>query len=85
MDKILNWFIVSSANPDEYSLTLKSLLLAGAGNVVAGLQTLGLNVSLASYTGEIGHAVAVVGVLLSAFGFARKIFLTTQTTVSSKG
>ena len=78
LNNILNWFIVSSANPDEYSLTLKGILLAGGGSLLADLQTIGLNVSLATYTTEVGQAAAVIGAVLSTVGLARKIFLTAQ-------
>lgn len=82
INNILDWLINSSVNPDEYSLTLKALLLTGTGSVVNNLQNLGLNVSVAQYTTEVGHAVAVVGIILTVFGFARKIFITTSTMAS---
>ncbi len=75
LNKISDWFVSSSVNPEETSMTVQSLLLAGAGQVVLDLQNLGLNVSVASYTNEVGHAMAVMGLVLAAIGFTRKIFL----------
>lgn len=84
-NKFVNWLVVSSANPEQYSLTLQGTLMAGAGQVVADLQNLGLNVGISQYTNEVGHAVAIVGLLLAAVGFARKVFLTATNGQASGG
>lgn len=81
LNKIIDWFITSSANPEEYSMTVQSLLMAGAGQVVSSLQNVGLNVSVAQYTNEVGHAMAVLGLVLAGVGFTRKVFLTVNTSV----
>lgn len=83
LNKITNWFITSSVNPDQTSMTLQSLLMAGAGTVVSDLQSLGLNVSITTYTNEIGHAATVLGLVLAGVGFIRKVFLSLNKTTSA--
>lgn len=85
MKNVINWFIKSSIDPEETSLTLLSLLGAGSGFVIENLNKLGLNITLAQYTNDIGHSVAVVGLVLAAIGFARKVFLTSNSVVTTQG
>jgi hypothetical protein len=81
INSVLNWFLKSSANPDEVAMTVKGIATLAVGQVFTYLSTIGLNPSMVVATKDIAIASAVVGIALTVFGAVRKIVLTAQTNV----
>lgn len=76
MEKILQWLVNSSANPEATSLTLKGILIANLPFII----------NLAHFTGSMATAQMIqnnidvtcqtVATLLIVFGGIRKVYLT---------
>ena len=96
MDKILGgiiqWVFVSSKDPEKVSLTVKGLLVGGAGYVLLASGFLGLpNLTPESWQGLtedsssfVSQALMVVGAVVAAFGAGRKLWNTGKNVLSKK-
>lgn len=80
VNKLLNWFIKSSANPDEVSMSLKGVLLLGGSHVIDNLSSIGINLSQATYAHDVAITATVLGSILTVIGMGRKIVLTSGLT-----
>lgn len=78
MNKILNWFVRSSVNPEEVSMTVKGLLLIGGGQVIDSLSSLGISISKDVYQHDVAITATVLGLILSVVGMVRKVVLTAK-------
>lgn len=87
VNNVLNWFVKSSANPEEVSATLKGVALLAGSHLIDNLSSVGINLSQATYTHDVAITAAVLGWILTILGGARKIVLTSQnsTPVANKG
>lgn len=75
MDKFLDWLTTSSADPEEYSLTIKGILLQYAGIIAVALSLLHYSVTMEQITSTIGSAAAVLGTVLGIIGLGRKLYI----------
>ena len=78
INKVLNWFVKSSVNPDEVSMTLKGVALLAGSHIIDNLSTVGITLSQQVYAHDVAIAATVVGVVLTVVGAVRKIVLTSQ-------
>lgn len=79
VQKVLKWVVMSSANPDEVSMTIQGIALLAGAHAIDNLSAIGINLSQATYAHDVAIAAGVLGVILTAVGAARKIILTSQT------
>ena len=72
--KITDWLVTSSANPEEYSITIQGILLHALGIVLPILFYLHLPVTAAQITNQISVACQVLGIVLAIIGLVRKAY-----------
>ena len=74
-NKIFQWVVFSSADPERFSLTLKAglalLVLLGVGNITPDMQNEFVNDSAKALV-KSGELISAV---ITAFGAARKVYL----------
>lgn len=83
LNRIINWVWVSSSNPAEVSLTVKSGLGVLAGALIPALHLLNVNVGsdVANQIIDLADSVVssllmLVGAIGALTGFCRKVYLT---------
>ena len=83
MQKIIDWFIKSSANSEQLSLTVKGFLVGAIPTLVVVANLFGITLipndlnGLSEAVINLGGAVLlVVSSATTVYGFARKIYLT---------
>ena len=74
MNKFYTWLVVSSANPDAFSATLKGILLTYVAVIVLALQYFKVPLSNTDVVEAIGTLSAIAGGLLGIFGLIRKFY-----------
>lgn len=74
MTKFLNWLVVSSANPENTSLTLKGILLQYVAVVVAAGAVIGVPLLDTQVIHYIDLGLAVLGSILGIVGLGRKLY-----------
>lgn len=74
MQKVLNWLVVSSANPENVSLTLKGILLQYVAIVVAAGSVIGVPLLDTQVIHYIDLGLAVLGSILGFVGLGRKLY-----------
>ena len=83
LSKVLHWIIVSSADPNEVSLTLKGLFLTAIPSIMFAVGIAHLNLGQDQVTGIFDSAtafvqtsLAVVGTAITLYGAVRKAYYT---------
>lgn len=76
INKFLAWFVVSSANPNEFSATLKGFLVANIAIIMYFIHLANLSLTTEQVVEIIGCASGFVGAVMLGFGLVRKIFYT---------
>lgn len=75
MKNFLNWLIYSSENPEQFSLTIKGLLVTNAVIILALIkQFFGVEIPMESYVEIVGVGVASLGMILVGLGMMRKLY-----------
>lgn len=74
VEKIINWLVVSSSDPQKASLTIKGILLTYASFVILTLHTLNVPLTENEYVTYVSLATTVLGGIFSIFGICRKIY-----------
>lgn len=79
MNRFLTWFVVSSNNPNEFSMTLKGVLLAQIGVIMWGLHYASVHYAIPTYSLEqvtdiIGVATGFLGSAMATAGMLRKLY-----------
>lgn len=72
-EKILNWFVRSSENPEKTSLTLRGFLLTHIAMIIFIAQSFNWKVSHEWLTMVVQTACAVFGILMTILGLIRKL------------
>lgn len=72
--KTLDWLIVSSANPEEYSMTVKGILLQYVAVVIYMMHTLNVPLTQTLAVEYIDMFCTILGGILGIFGICRKIY-----------
>ena len=78
INKIGNWFLKSSNNPDQVSMTVEGIALLAGSHAIDNLSAVGINLSQTAYAHDVAIAATVFGVVLTVVGAARKIVLSVQ-------
>lgn len=78
MQKIINWLVVSSADPSKTSMTLKGILLQYVTLILAFLTVLHIPLTETQVYSLITDVTGFVGIALSGIGLIRKIYLTVK-------
>ena len=73
MNKILNWIVLSSENPEKVSMTVRGILLTWVAMALFVSQFLGLDFSEAKASYIVQDVTALVGAVMLAVGLVRKI------------
>lgn len=73
-NKLLTWLVVSSANPNEFSYTLKGILLQWAGIALFVFSYFHLPFTENQYFDFVGSLTTVLGTALGVFGLLRKLY-----------
>ena len=83
LDKVFNWLLVSSNDPQDVSLTVKGALLGAVPAImyVAGVAHLGLGQDMLTAVFDaavtfVQTALAAVAAAVTLYGAARKVWLT---------
>ena len=76
LNRFLDWLVTSSADPTEYSLTIKAGLLTGVGYIIPLLKLTHIPVSADQLTNLIGVSCQCLGILLTIVGLVRKFYFT---------
>jgi len=74
MDKLLSWLLISSADPESFSLTIKGVMLQYVGVMVFSAQLLGFPLAESNLVEWIGSVSVIVGTAVGMIGLARKLF-----------
>lgn len=74
MEKFLKLLVLSSADPEKVSMTLKGLLLQYVGMIVLIGQFTGVSIAQTQVVDLIGYVSAFVGTGLAMIGLARKVY-----------
>lgn len=75
MKKILNWLIYSSENPENFSLTIKGILVTNAVLVLGALKlVVGVEIPQEQYIELVGFAAGTLGLLMASVGVLRKFW-----------
>ena len=80
MKKIFDWFLYSSVNPTQVATTVKGVVIGVIPFLMTLLPALGINVAPGLETlpnliyGVVFYTLTAVSLIVSAFGFARKIY-----------
>lgn len=74
MNNFFRWLVVSSANPENVSMTLKGILLQYVGVLFAVLMYFKVPFSQEVIYQFIGYFCAFIGAGLGIFGLARKMY-----------
>lgn len=74
MNKFLTWFVVSSENPNAFSMTFKGLLMANIGVVMFILHYFNVGYSVEQVTNIIGVLAGFLGSALFTAGLLRKLW-----------
>lgn len=82
-NKVLKWFVQSSANPEEMSLTFQGTALLVGSKAFDMLSNVGLGFDFQIYTHDVAIASAVIGVAAAVYGGIRKIVLTVHNAQAS--
>lgn len=75
MNRFLNWLVASSANPEQFSLTLKGILIANIGVIMFIIHQANLSYTVDQITVVISTFTALVGGILTVIGLLRKMYL----------
>lgn len=75
MNRFLNWLVVSSSNPEQFSLTLKGILIANIGVIMFIIHQANLSYTVDQITVVISTFTALVGGILTVIGLLRKMYL----------
>lgn len=73
MIKLLNWFIYSSENPENFSLTLKGALATLLPVVLLLAQQLGFSLDGSNVEQYILSVITILTTLITLFGLVRKM------------
>jgi len=84
INKFLTWLVVSSANPNEFSMTLKGLLITNIGVIMFILHICNISLSMDQVTNLIGLVTGFCGSALLVVGLIRKIYLTIKKPADSQ-
>ena len=84
LNKFLNWLITSSADPEEYSMTIKSAVLVGVGYLIPFITLLHIPVSATTITNDVALGCQALGILLTIVGLVRKLILTITAAINGK-
>lgn len=74
MTKIINWIVMSSADPEKVSMTIKGTLLTWVSMIIFVGQAFHFSISEGSLTVLIQNFSMLAGSLLMAVGLIRKIY-----------
>lgn len=74
MKSFYNWLLVSSANPENTSMTIKGILLQYVSVIIASMAVLGVPLMDTQLIHYIDVGCAILGGLLGIFGLGRKIY-----------
>lgn len=74
INKFLTWFVTSSSNPNQFSMTLKGLLIANIGVIMYILHLLNVPVSVEQVTEAIGMITGFIGSIAFVIGLVRKTY-----------
>jgi len=70
LNRVLEWILVSAADPNEVSLTIRGLLIAVVPSILFALGLAHVNLGQEQLTGIIDATVAFIGAALQAIGYA---------------
>ena len=74
VDKVLDYLVTSSRNPEEWSMTVKALLTAQVPVAIYLLKTFGVDID-ATIAGDILNKFTIgLSLVMGGFGLARKIY-----------
>lgn len=83
LKKIIHWFVVSSANPQDVALSVKGLLVAGTPFLVAVSGLIHLPVDSSAFSviinalvNVVADSLTLVGSAMVLVGIVRKVILT---------
>lgn len=82
-NKIVDWLVFSSTNPDEYSATLKGFLLQYSGYILFGFQAIGIPLSQSQYVTDVAVTAQLFGFALMTFGLLRKMYFLIKPTTKT--
>lgn len=74
LQKILQWFIVSSADPEQVSATLQGILLQYAAYTLAIVSAFNFPLTQSQVYEWITVICGICGAILTLFGLGRKIY-----------
>lgn len=74
MNKFLLWLISSSADPNQFSLTIKGFLLQYVAVLLVVAKLVDVPLTETSVYEFIGSFTAIAGTLMACFGLLRKAF-----------
>lgn len=74
IDKIIDWLVVSSANPEEHSMTLRGSLLQFSGVIFALVTMFGLGLTESDIIKIISLISISYGTFLQIVGLLRKLY-----------
>lgn len=74
VDKFFKWVVVSSANHQQASLTIKGILLQHVGLGILVLGALNVNISNDQLISDIGRISSMIGTGLAIVGMLRKLY-----------
>jgi len=73
MNKLINWIIYSSENPENFSLTIKGALLTVLPVVVMLINQLGFSLDGANAEAFVLSIVTICTTMITLFGLIRKL------------
>lgn len=74
IDKVLDYLVTSSSNPEAWSMTAKSVIVAQVPLILYVLNTLGIHVDQVPLIAAVNTFFTGASITMGAFGVARKIY-----------
>lgn len=74
MNKFLDWLVISSQDPAEFSLTLKGIMLQYVAVILLALRYFDVPLTETQVYEFIGIFTTITGTLLGLFGLIRKLY-----------
>lgn len=82
MNRFYNWLVVSSADPAQFSLTFKGILLQYAAILLLALQLIHFPYTQNQVYDFMGVVSSIAGTLMGIFGLCRKLYFEVKASLS---
>lgn len=80
MNKLVEWIVRSSENPNKASMTIKGILIANIAFIMLIMKLAHVSISETEVYAIIGDVSLLLGSILTVFGLSRKIAITLRNT-----